>query len=95
VTPSREPPGIPHRPGADALPPAAPHSVPAYARSRWPAGLARLWRAVFPRDAFARPTHVAGFGPDGGGFFPHGSEAAGDGPTPAPPPDAGAPARET
>ena len=94
LTPSKVPPGIPHRPGTDALSPATPHTVPVYSRSRWPAGLTRLWRAVFPRDAFAQSAHAVGSGLDRGNFFPHKTEAAGDGLMPAGAADAGAPARK-
>lgn len=50
MTPSDAPPGMLPRPGTDAYPPSAPHSVPPYARMRWAAALSRWWRSAFTRN---------------------------------------------
>jgi hypothetical protein len=59
-------------PGTDAFPPAVPHSVPVHSPTRWPAGLARWWRAAFALSAYDEP--------GGHRFFPHPIKPAGDDP---------------
>jgi hypothetical protein len=72
VTPSSgNPPGMLQPPGAEAFPPSAPHTVPAYARTRWTAGMARWWRALFTRDAYARGPATVRSGRRGHRFFQH------------------------
>ncbi|HEX8696389.1 MAG TPA: hypothetical protein VF746_28480 [Longimicrobium sp.] len=71
MTPSDAPAGMLPPPGTDAFPPAAPHSVPAYSRPRWPAAMSRWWRAAFAHNTYARRTDAAGSGPGGHRFFEH------------------------
>lgn len=60
-----------HSPDTDAFPPAAPHAVPAYSRSRWLSGLARWWHAVFTRNAYARGPDSVRSGRKSHRFFQH------------------------
>lgn len=62
-------------PATDAFPPAAPHTVTAYARTRWTSGLARWWQAAFGRNAYARGPDTVRSGRRGHRFFQHLIEA--------------------
>lgn len=78
---SQTPPGNHPPSGTDASLSTAPHSVPGDSPAGWTAALARVWRSVFPRDAFAHPAHTDDPGPGGRQFFPRrGRRAAGDPP---------------
>lgn len=80
VTPSSDAPaGMLHPPGTDAFPAAPPHSVPAYARTRWTAGLGRWWHAVFARNAYARGADTVRAGHSGHRPFQHLIEPDGEG----------------
>jgi hypothetical protein len=80
------PQGIPTPP--DAFPPAAPHTVDAYTRPRWPAALARWWQGLW-RNASSRGAYMAGNRGGDQRYFPQRAEP-GDGPAAngGPPPTA-------
>jgi hypothetical protein len=59
------------RPGTDAFPPSAPHTVPDFSGTRWPATLSRWWREVFARNPYARGGGATGRGPRGHRPFAH------------------------
>lgn len=73
------------RPGTDAFPPSAPHPVPAFSGTRWPAALSRWWRAAFVANPYARGSGATGRGPGGHRFFAHLIEPDGPASDPASP----------
>ncbi len=78
LTPSDAPPGMLPRPGTDAFPPSAPHTVPGFSGTRWPATLSRWWREAFGRNPYARGGGATGRGPGAHRPFAHLMEHGGD-----------------
>ena len=89
MTPSDAPPGMLPRPGTDAFPPSAPHAVPDYSGTRWPATLSRWWREAFARNPYARGGGATRRGPGAHRPFAHLMEPAGDDPAADPAPHVG------
>lgn len=83
---SETPPGMLRQPDTDAFPPTAPHTVPAYDRTRWTSRLAHWWHATFARNAYARGPDTPRSGRSGHRFFQHliETDEAGTGAAPTP-----------